>query len=242
MPVLGSGSFSERNGRPTTVLKLSTTNSTHSFANPGITRTWFNFSGLVNGIGYRPRVRVRNWKGWGPYGVAYQGGVPPSSEGSAATIIPAAVPGMPAVVNAVGGHRNITVHFAEPSVESGAALTYKLTVFEEDRMVLPPGSDQRSWTTDSSPGVATGLENGKSYRISVSAVNWMGEGPRSDPASDAVIPATTPDGVEKLSAVAGDMNITVTWSPPKDHGGANVTFYTVWISVSDAVISLLSLW
>ena len=54
VPVLGSGSFSERNGRPTTVLKLSTTNSTHSFANPGITRTWFNFSGLVNGIGYRP--------------------------------------------------------------------------------------------------------------------------------------------------------------------------------------------
>ena len=105
-------------------------------------------------------------------------------------------------------------------------------------MVLPPGSDQRSWTTDSSPGVATGLEQGKSYRISVSAVNWMGEGPRSDPASDAIIPATTPDGVENLSVVAGDMNITVTWSPPKDHGGANVTSYTVWITASDAAISL----
>ena len=95
-------------------------------------------------------------------------------------------------------------------------------------------SDTRSWTTDTSPGVVTGLDNGQSYRISVSAANWRGEGLRSDPASDAVIPATTPDGVEGFTVAPGDMHIDVWWRPPKDHGGANVTSYLVWLTAADA--------
>ena len=233
VPVLGTGSFSERNGRPTAVLTLRTTNATRSFAKPGVSQTWFNFTDLVNGIGYRPRVRVRNWKGWGAYGVA--GGI--STAANAATIVPAAVPGKPAVVNAVGGNRNITVHFTEPAIESGAALVYRLTVYQENAMVNDR-SDTRSWTTDTSPGVVTGLDNGQSYRISVSAANWRGEGLRSDPASDAVIPATTPDGVEGFTVAPGDMHIDVWWRPPKDHGGANVTSYLVWLTAADAAISL----
>jgi hypothetical protein len=232
VPVLGAGSFSERNGRPTEVLTQRTTNATHSFAKPGVSQTFFRFTDLVNGIGYLPRVRVRNWKGWGAYGLA--GGE--SLAGNAATIIPAAVPGEPTVVKAIGGNRNITVHFTEPAIESGAALLYKLTVYQEGKTVND-GSDSRSWTTMASPGVVTGLDNGQSYRISISAANWMGESPRS-PASDAVIPATTPDGVEGLSVTPGDMHIDVAWRPPSEHGGANVTSYLIWLTAADSSILL----
>jgi Fibronectin type III domain len=71
----------------------------------------------------------------------------------------------------------------------------------------------------------TGLDNGTTYEVWVSAFNAAGEGPTAGPAS--ALPAGPPQAPTITSTAPGDETITVNWIAPVDDGGSAITGYTV---------------
>ena len=181
----------------------------------GVNQWWFNFTGLVNGMKYIPKCRVNNWVGWSDWYTRN------------AEIIPASIPTSPVMGSAVRGSTNATLYFAPPELKTGATLTYVVTVGMGRQNNID--SKKLNWTSDSSPMILTGLENGKTYTFMVRAYNWMGWGPNSI-ASNEIVPATVPDPIndlEDLMADPGDMNITVYFQPPLWNGGTKINSYTL---------------
>ena len=163
-------------------------------------------SGLTNGIAYTFRVTATN-----SVGTSFP------SEPSA-PVIPATVPDPPTAVSAVDDTlegRQVTVRFLPPASNGGSAIT-TFSVTSSPGNVIASGQ--------TSPITVTGLINGTSYTFTVTATNAYGTSAPSAP-SAAVTPATFPGSPTNLHAVAGNGQITVTFSPPPDNGGAPITSY-----------------
>ena len=160
-------------------------------------------SGLTNGTPYTFTVTATNVIG--------------TSAPSASTvpIIPSTVPGAPTGVVGTVGNGQISVAFVAPN-NGGLPIT-GYTV------VASPGNITASGTA--SPIVVTGLTNGQSYTFTVTAMNANGNGPASNP-SNSVVPATVPDAPQSPSAVPGNTQATISFSPPNSNGGATITTYT----------------
>ena len=75
----------------------------------------------------------------------------------------------------------------------------------------------------------TGLDNGTTYEVFVSAFNAAGEGPTAGPVS--ATPSGPPLAPTINSVVPGDETLTVNWSAPVDDGGAPIQSYTVNVTV-----------
>ncbi|NBP89569.1 MAG: fibronectin type III domain-containing protein, partial [Planctomycetia bacterium] len=82
----------------------------------------------------------------------------------------------------------------------------------------------------------------------VAAVNAIGEGAASLP-SNAVLPLATAGPVAEFAVTPGNEQLTVTWSPPLDNGGATIADYEIeyktaasgnWIRLSDGTNTALS--
>jgi fibronectin type 3 domain-containing protein len=74
------------------------------------------------------------------------------------------------------------------------------------------------------------LINGVTYYYEVAAINAAGEGPKSNEMN--ATPARVPGRPRQLNAVGGDSNVTLTWLPPANDGGAAVTNYTIYRGVT----------
>jgi hypothetical protein len=157
-------------------------------------RWWFNFTKLINGMGYVPSSTVSNRVGY-------------SSDTTTHTqhIVPASVPTPPlmSTTQIVRGNRNATVFFAPPAVDTGALLHYVVTVHSNDGASGGEDSggasgsglgEAQNWTQGTSPMVLGNLNNGQAYQFVVRASNWMGTGPPSAP-SLVVVPADVPGPV-----------------------------------------------
>ncbi|MHA2403973.1 MAG: fibronectin type III domain-containing protein, partial [Candidatus Kariarchaeaceae archaeon] len=81
----------------------------------------------------------------------------------------------------------------------------------------------------------TGLTNGWNYVYEVAAVNVNGEGPKS--ISDNATPSTKPGTPTGLTAIAGNANISLSWTAPSD-GGSPITGYNIYRngSLYDSVV------
>ncbi|HTX44265.1 MAG TPA: fibronectin type III domain-containing protein, partial [Methanocella sp.] len=71
----------------------------------------------------------------------------------------------------------------------------------------------------------TGLMDGQSYYLWVSAYNIMGEGQKGGPL--IAIPIKRPGGPLNLTCIAGDRYVALNWSPPSDLGGVPWVNYTL---------------
>lgn len=78
-----------------------------------------------------------------------------------------------------------------------------------------------------SPCTITGLANGTTYTVDVSATNSAGTGPSS--AQVTAEPNAVPGQVAGLVATPGDTTVTLAWQPPADDG-TPVTSYSVEVS------------
>jgi Fibronectin type III domain len=88
----------------------------------------------------------------------------------------------------------------------------------------------RSPSSTASPITITGLTNGTTYEVQLRLVTSTG--PRDSSASATGTPRTTPAAPGAPTGVAGNTEVTLTWAPPDDDGGDEITGYTVQSSTN----------
>jgi hypothetical protein len=148
--------------------------------------------------------------------------------GPSAPVVPATVPGAPAVGTVTPGDGRATLTWTAP-YSGGSAVTASTV----EAVSVATGKVVAQVTTPGSAtsGTVSALTNGKQYVLRVRAANVMGAGAVSA-ASVVVIPRTVPgapvigsatDGVTTDSVVSA----TAAWALPATNGGSVVTGYVV---------------
>jgi len=129
--------------------------------------TEHTFTGLVNGQSYTCKVRAVNAAGFGA--------------AATVTATPRTVPSAPQSLSATPGDRRVTLRWAAPASDGGAAI-------EKYQVSSDNGA---SWTDaeDDAEHTFTGLTNGQSYTCKARAVNSVGFG------AEATITATPQAGL-----------------------------------------------
>ena len=114
------------------------------------------------------------------------------------------------------GNQMVTLAWEAPANDGGASVTS----YEYEMDGSGTWMDVGLVTTRD----VTNLRNGQSYAFRVRAVNSAGEGEPS--ASMSGIPAAqVPSAPLNLTAVAGDMMVTLSWSAPASDGGDSIIRY-----------------
>ena len=184
--------------------KLDSDSSWSTFSDGVSTATSATVTGLTNGSLYDFRVSAANSVGQG-------------SASTQATSTPMTVPDAPVIGTATGGNAQATVTFTAPDTDGGTSITsYTVT--------SSPGGFFATGTA--SPLTVTGLTNGTSYTFTVTATNAVGTGAASA-SSNSVIPATLPGAPTAVSAVPGNTQATISFTPPASDGGNSISSYTV---------------
>ena len=177
--------------------------------------------GLSNGQTYYYEVTATNGVGEGP-----------KSFEAAAT--PASVPSEPRSLTATTVSGQVALSWMEPTSDGGSAITgynvYRGTSTGTEAFLTPLGPV----LTYTDGGVTAGV----TYYYEVTAVNAVGEGPKSAEVSGT--PAAVPTMPRSLAAAAGHNEITLTWAAPVSDGGSPITGYRVYRATSAGAETLLS--
>ncbi len=139
-------------------------------------------------------------------------------------------------ISANGENGQIVVAWTDPG-DGGSAITEaQATAFSS----LTGGSQEGTTCTtttnlatgDTTSCTVTGLTNGTTYYISTQSENAAGWSGRSSPRV-AATPSIDPGAVSAVTGVAGDGQVTVSWTPGST-GGSSISDYTVWYSSGGA--------
>lgn len=172
---------------------------------PAKTTSPVAITGLTNGTAYNVALRAVNTVGAG-------------SSSAAVSVTPRTTPGAPTGLIPTAGNGQVTVDFAAPADNGGAAISnYEYSTDGGSR-----------WTAVSPASTATqvviaGLSNGTDYTISLRAVNAAGSGGKSGDVS--ATPFTVPDAPTALVAASGDAEVTIAFLDPSFDGGSAITNY-----------------
>ena len=175
-------------------------------------------SNLVAGNSYTFTVAAVNGVGKGaqsaPSAPVYVGGVP-----SAPT----------AVSTSVVSPTSVKVSWTPPTTTGWPTLSYWVSA--------SPGGE---WCTYQVPASGTaansctlmGLQTGTGYSITVAAINIVGWGPTSAPAT--AVPSTVPMAPSSITSQVFGTSLQMTWTAPPSNGGATISSYTVTLSPGGA--------
>src|SRR2546421_362491 len=174
---------------------------------------------VTNGVTYYYQVSAVNNVGEGPR----------SNEASATPTAPATPPSAPQGLSASPGDATVTLTWSAPSSNGGSPITnYRIY-----RATTSGGETLKATIGNALTYTDTAVTNGVTYYYQVSAVNNVGEGPRSNEASATpTAPATPPGAPQSLVATAGDATVTLTWSAPSSNGGSPITNYRIYRGTS----------
>ncbi len=169
-----------------------------------VTSTSTTISGLTNGQSYTFVVAAHNSVGTGP-----------NSDSIDPT--PYTAPNAPTGNTAVPGSGQVTLSWTAPSFDGGATIDHYIVY--QDGVALP-------YQYSGPMTVITGLVNGKTYNFTVAAHNLAGNGIQSSVMPST--PYTIPGAPTALTAVFGSGQVTLSWAPPGDNGGAAIDYYIVY--------------
>lgn len=161
----------------------------------------------------------------------------PSSPRVVAQPVDTGVPSAPRSTTAAPADRSLLVAWQAPSSSGGSAITsYTATAWSAATGGTSAGTCPPSPATDLGCTI-TGLVNGTTYYVDVTATNSLGTSLPSSPRVLAV-PASVPGAPQGLTAAAGDASTAVAWQAPASNGGSAVTSFTAraWTSPGDGSI------
>jgi fibronectin type 3 domain-containing protein len=174
-----------------------------------IDQPYFNDTWVVKGNEYFYKVTAVNDMGESPMS-------------SAVSAISATVPSQPENLQAEVGDSLVELSWNPPSDSGGSTITnytiYRGTSQGGESFLIAIGDELYYMDSD--------LTNGQTYYYKVSAINGVGEGPRSNEAEAK--PMAVPSAPEDFLASVGDSIVNLSWSYPSDDGGSTVTNFTVY--------------
>ncbi len=177
-----------------------------------------SITGLTNGTTYNVKVSANSAGGAGPYS-------------SIVTATPRTVPGAPQALAVAVGDSGLDVEWSAPASNGGSSLTgYTITVANGATTVY---TSTVSSATENE--LVTGLDNGVSYTVSVTATNVAGSGPA---ASNSGTPLGPPSAPLNLALTPGTTSFTAAWDTPTSTGGSAITSYTVTVVDPDGVTTV----
>src|SRR5437773_306701 len=187
----------------------------------------YSDTSVTNGVTYYYQVSAVSNVGEGPR----------SNEASATPTAPAGPPGAPQGLGATAGDATVTLTWSAPSSNGGSPITnYRIY-----RGTSSNGETLKATIGNVLTYSDTSVTNGVTYYYQVSALNNVGEGPKSNEASATpTAPATPPGAPQGLVATAGDATVTLTWSAPNSNGGSPITNYRIYRGTSSNGETLLA--
>ena len=190
-------------GTPITSYKVYRNNQFIGYPDPP-TSTNYTATGLTNGISYTFKVSAVNIVG----------------EGNSVSIIrtPKNVPGPPIDLSGNATNGQVSFSWKVPLLNGGKPITsYK--VYKNNQFIGSPNPPTLTNYTE------TGLSNGISYTFSISAVNEIGEGSKSE---ISLKPFTVPGAPALSGKIGGDRKIDLSWTVP-NNGGSAIKGYYVYL-------------
>jgi hypothetical protein len=169
-------------------------------------------AGLTNGTEYTFTVTATNVAGTGPASTA------------SSPVTPATIPDAPTTPIATAGNAQVSLSWTAPVWNGGTVVTdyaieYKLS---SESTVWSLFADGVSPTTTN---IVNGLSNGLSYDFRIYSVNDVGQGSQS--VETSAMPVTVPDAPTSVSGVAGNAEVTISFTPPLFDGGSTINNYIV---------------
>jgi fibronectin type 3 domain-containing protein len=166
-------------------------------------------AGLVNGQTYSFTVSAHNIAGIG-------------SQSMAMPSVPYTLSDAPTGLTAVLGNTQVILTWAAPGYDGGSVIDYY--VVYQDGIALP---DRLTGLTEE----IFSLINGQNYSFTVSAHNAAGLGARSSAVTATLF--TVPLAPTSLTAIAGNENVTLSWTSPIDLHGLPLNGYSIYRGLSN---------
>ncbi len=165
------------------------------------------------------------------FGLAVAGPAGPAPAALAAARTPQARvlnPGPPTGLTAVAGDGRVTLSWAAPQSNGGAAII-GYDVYEG----TSPGGESASSVSGLTSGTSytvSGLADGTTYYFTVDAVNdaQLHSVRSAEASARPMAPVTAPGAPGGLTAAAGDAQVSLSWQAPSSDGGAAITSYNVY--------------
>lgn len=141
----------------------------------------------------------------------------------------------PFITSVAMGNLSITAGFTPPSYIGGSTVSaYTIVAVDQSSTNSVDVSDSSCGTALVSGQIScriTGLENGRSYKIKVAAVNAAGTGEYSA-LSPAITVATNPAAVQNLRVIQGASTLVISWDDPDTLGGGSFMEYRIFVKRS----------
>lgn len=170
--------------------------------------------GLADGTTFDCTVYATNSVGDGPAAGPVQATTP-------------SVPDAPIALTATPGNGTISLDFAAPAFDGGAAI--------ESFTAICTNAPDAFTITGFPPLLFEGLDNGTTYDCVVYATNIVGDGPAAGPVQ--ATPLMVPDAPTGLAATPGDSQLRLDFEIPVFDGGTPVLDYTALCDDGTSVAS-----